>query len=491
MIFGLFTLLVALTLSIVAAYYSVLGLTSIFAAATIPVIIMGAALELGKVTATVWLHKNWNRSRVLYKLYLIPAVIFLMLLTSMGIFGFLSKAHSDQGLVSGDVLAKISIYDEKIKVSKENIEFNRKALKQLDDAVEQVMARSTTEQGAERSNQIRRQQARERSRLLAAIEAEQKVIGRLNDERAPIAAEVRKVEAEVGPIKYIAALIYGDEVDQNLLERSVRWVIILIVIVFDPLALVLILAGTLHIEWTRAEKNKKDVDEIKEEPQAKQDLDETVDDHSPNSCPNCQTDLINASEFGMICPNQDCKIQDPVRIAEEILELQETKEQEDLVEHVMELLPENTVEIVNLPEAIDLPKKTTNEVPLETQAPPPKKIVVPKEAHDPMSRKVDDLSITADNESQPKSHVKAHFGVAFPESPERDELFLRVDFLPSKLFKFNGKKWLEVDKSLVEDYKFDTEYIKYLISEIESGRCDVTALSESERKQIENYLKQQ
>ncbi len=145
MIFGLAILATALLLSMVAAYYSVAGLVAIFSAATIPVIIMGGSLELGKIVATVWLHNNWRRVGWAFKAYLVPAVAFLMILTSMGIFGYLSKAHSDQSLVSGDSVAKVAIYDEKIKTAKDNIDANRKALKQMDEAVDQVMGRSQDE----------------------------------------------------------------------------------------------------------------------------------------------------------------------------------------------------------------------------------------------------------------------------------------------------------------------------------------------------------
>ena len=210
---------------------------------------MGGSLELGKIVATVWLHNNWKRAGWAFKAYLIPAVAFLMLLTSMGIFGYLSKAHSDQSLVSGDSMSKVAIYDEKIKNAKENIDANRKALKQMDEAVDQVMGRSTSETGADKAVAVRRSQQKERGRLLAEISAEQKTITTLSEERAPLAAEFRKVEAEVGPIKYIAALIYGDNPDANLLEHAVRWVIILIVIVFDPLALCLILSANKQFEW--------------------------------------------------------------------------------------------------------------------------------------------------------------------------------------------------------------------------------------------------
>ncbi len=243
MIFGLAILATALLLSMVAAYYSVAGLVAIFSAATIPVIIMGGSLELGKIVATVWLHNNWRRVGWAFKAYLVPAVAFLMILTSMGIFGYLSKAHSDQSLVSGDSVAKVAIYDEKIKTAKDNIDANRKALKQMDEAVDQVMGRSQDEKGADKAVAIRRGQQKERARILVDIEAEQKKITSLNEERAPLAAEFRKVESEVGPIKYIAALIYGDNPDSNVLERAVRLVIIMIVLVFDPLALTLILAA--------------------------------------------------------------------------------------------------------------------------------------------------------------------------------------------------------------------------------------------------------
>ena len=251
-------LLSGLAISGVAVYYSVIGLTSIFAAAAIPIIIMGSALEISKLVATVWLKQNWKIAPFAIKSYLISAIAVLMLITSMGIFGFLSKAHSDQSLVSGDVLAKISVYDEKIKISKENIDTNRKALKQLDDAVDQVMARSTSEQAAEKSMQIRRSQVKERSRLLVEIETEQKTVSHLNDERAPVAAEIRKVEAEVGPLKYIAAFFYGST-DPTILEKAVTWVIISLIIVFDPLAVILLLSSQISFQRFREREDPKEI----------------------------------------------------------------------------------------------------------------------------------------------------------------------------------------------------------------------------------------
>jgi hypothetical protein len=188
---------------------------------------------------------------MLMKTYMTTAVVVLMIITSMGIFGFLSKAHSDQSLVSGDVQSRLAIYDQKIQTAKENIESDRKQLKQMDEAVDQVMARSKDERGANNANNIRRNQQKDRIALGKSIEANQKLIASLNDQAAPIRAEIRKVEAEVGPIKYIAAFVYGDNPDANLLEKAVTWVIIIIVSVFDPLAVIMLLAAQMSFGWRK------------------------------------------------------------------------------------------------------------------------------------------------------------------------------------------------------------------------------------------------
>jgi hypothetical protein len=265
MILAYLLLLTGLTISAVAIYYSVVGLTAIFSAAVIPIIIMGSALEVGKLVCASWLKANWERAPRFIKYYMVIAVIVLMIITSMGIFGFLSKAHNDQNLVSGDVQSKIAIYDEKIKTAKDNIDANRKALKQMDEAVDQVMGRSSDEKGAEKAVAIRKSQQKERTRLQAEITTEQKNISQISEERAPIAAEVRKVEAEVGPIKYIAKFLYGEHgADENMLEQAVTWIIILIVVVFDPLAVIMLLAAQMTFGWRN--ENKEEPPEVNNEP---------------------------------------------------------------------------------------------------------------------------------------------------------------------------------------------------------------------------------
>jgi len=249
----------ALTLSAIAAYYAVAGLVAIFAASAIPIMIMGGTLEASKLVVASWLYKNWKEIPVLMKTYFTTALIILMLLTSMGIFGYLSKAHLDQAIPSGDVASKLNLIDEKIKTQKDNVDTSRKAIQQMDAQVDQTLSRSDDTKGAERAVVIRRQQQKERAILLSEIGTAQKEIAKLNEERAPIAAEVRKVEAEVGPIKYIAALLYDDKTDDDMLEKAVRIVIIMIVLVFDPLAVLLLIAYNREVRMEELRNQPPDI----------------------------------------------------------------------------------------------------------------------------------------------------------------------------------------------------------------------------------------
>jgi hypothetical protein len=257
MILGALLLLAGLTISAVAIFYSVIGLAAIFAGATIPIYIMGGTLEIAKLIAAAWLKANWHRPMGFIKYYMSAAVLVLMLITSMGIFGFLSKAHLDQAVPTGDVQSQVALIDEKIKTQRDNIDASRKALAQMDAQVDARLSRSDDDRGAERAVQIRRAQARERTVLQNEIAKAQAEIAVLNEQKAPIASKLRAVEAEVGPIKYIATFIYGDDPDKNLLEKAVTWVIILIVIVFDPLAVAMLLAAQMTFQWHRKEKEEQ------------------------------------------------------------------------------------------------------------------------------------------------------------------------------------------------------------------------------------------
>jgi hypothetical protein len=246
-------LLSALALSGVAAWFSVVGLMAIFAASQLSIAIMAGTLEVSKLVCASWLYNNWRQVPFFIKSYLTVAVVVLMVITSMGIFGYLSKAHLDQGVPTSDVAAQVALLDEKIKTERDNVDTAKKALTQMDAQVDQMLGRTDNDRGAERAVQIRRNQAKERATLQREIGDAQSKIAKLNEERAPIASELRKVEAEVGPIKYIAAMIYGDNPDSNTLERAVRWVTILLVSVFDPLAVIMLIAANFGLRAVRKE----------------------------------------------------------------------------------------------------------------------------------------------------------------------------------------------------------------------------------------------
>lgn len=524
--FSNLTLLVALALSSVAAYYSIIGLTAIFAGAVIPVIIMGSILEVGKITTTVWLRKYWHRAGWVIKLYLVPAVVALALLTSMGIFGFLSKAHMDSGLVSGDVQAKIAVYDEKIKTSKENIDANRKALKQLDEAVDQVMGRSSDEKGADKAVAIRRGQAKDRARLQSEITMEQKAIAGYNEERAPIAAEVRKVEAEVGPIKYIASLIYGDNPDSNTLEAAVRWVIILLVIVFDPLAIALVLAANQSKEWDKEElEHKPDawVADVGEKP-TEEEKKSPLPDEGP---------INQEVKEDIVVPKEPIKFVD-------FGEHPKDKDETTLVEVSLEdNLPESNVSILEkhpylttgfshfknltpMVYKVDVPEIKEDDI---VYADSTELLVSAKEeivAEVPEIKDIITEGVTSVNpltdlhdgyalyegkhynmqalkEIKPQlfavpdqgTKVNTNFGTQFPAQASKGDIFVRVDALPNRVYKFDSKRWIEINKNNTDSYLHDQAYIKHLISKISSGEYDTELLSDNERAQIEEYLKNQ
>jgi hypothetical protein len=365
MLLGIITFLSALTISGVAIYYSVAGLAAIFAAAVIPIIVMGVSLEVGKLVTAVWLHRNWSRATWWLKTYLSLAVFVLMFITSMGIFGFLSKAHIEQTSLSQEQVALIETLDDKEDRAQGKIDRWRSELDRLmkgedvrvdgliekeQEGLDKIYARINNEKNALRADakfkieqqQIRITQAQERrdaeidaaekkfegslggtkayeeavskakanelsvasraqkeilavneqldkdlkavdskytkdiadinkrindlrnqannktqdidgriTELEGFIEGEQKVIDDVREEKFGYEKEYRKLEAEVGPIKYIAEFIYGEQADTNLLEAAVRWVIIIIIFVFDPLAVLLLIASQYTFNWNR------------------------------------------------------------------------------------------------------------------------------------------------------------------------------------------------------------------------------------------------
>jgi hypothetical protein len=473
MFLSYFTLFVALSLSAVAAWYSIIGLTAIFAAAVIPIIIMGGILEVAKVTITIWLHEYWHRCRLLMKLYLVPAVALLMLITSMGIFGFLSKAHLDQAVPTGDVQAQVALLDEKIATQRDNIETARTALKQMDSQVNELLARSADDRGAERAVQIRRQQARERAALQADIAQAQAEIAALNQQRAPVAAELRKVEAEVGPIKYIAALIYGDDPDANLLEKAVRWVIILLVVVFDPLAIMMVLAATESIKWRR-ETPAEPAYPPDDRPLTDQQLDQirntapepvVQEPALPEKSMLEQHPYVN-NGFAHFENLEPMPAPMPAKVEPEAIVVDQENE------------PEDDHELPHIKEAI---KKWKSLNPNDT---------IKNQRYLLARGEIKELPWMSLVEELPDIDPVHSFGTQLPRTGRKRDTFVRTDTVPNRVYKHNGIDWIEVDKSLNDSYTYNTAYIDHLIDKIAQGQYDPDLLSESESEQVAIRLNQ-
>jgi hypothetical protein len=491
MLFGYLTLFTALILSLSAAVYSILGLTAIFAAAFWPIVVLGGSLEVGKIVTTLWLHKYWAKAEAQYKVYLCSAVVILMVLTSMGVFGFLSKAHLDQAVPSGDIQAQVQIFDDKIQTQKDNIKTARMALTQMDTAVDQTMGRSLDEKGADKAVAIRRSQARERTALQNDIAKAQTEITRLQEQRAPIASQARQVEAEVGPIKYIAALIYGDNPEANVLEKAVRWVIILIVVVFDPLALTLLLAATKTFEWERGINipipSKKD----EEREENKVEADPKIS--GPEKTDTDDLEPVFDRETNIPAYEPD----DGPLTNEQIEQIRETVK-DDLP--TGKIITTDTLFPESVPDDEDTPEKRAERA---WKAENPSDTLkrqrqlyrggfieqLPWQDPEFQSRILASTQLEADNAPNGPTGEMRGFGTSFPATASKGDMFLRVDQLPSLLYKFNGNLWIEVDKTLSDQYAYDTAYIDHLIEKIDSGEYDPELLSNAERDSIEQRLK--
>lgn len=610
MILGLFTLLIAILISAVSAYYSILGLVAIFAAAAIPVIIMGAALELGKVTTAVWLHKNWHRCGWTYKSYLIPALIILMILTSMGIFGFLSKAHVDQASNSTESVAQIqkltteiarqtsivnraetrlkqiettgigtdtniqsqiseeqkridSVYsriqpaiDEQQKIIDSQTKLYTDQIdridgqlavlqkyvdnKEIDKAQGLVGARVDGNWGPGTAASVRAwQAARAAERTEAVTKLEQtnnnptikmardeisrirkgtevqiadsnKVINRLREqlgntnttdiekalneqqtilkesnveidrltkEKYSIESEYRKLEAEVGPIKFIAEFIYGDNPDTNLLEKAVRWVIIMIVVVFDPLALVLILAGSKQIEWVLSARRERELASAAIQ-------NETVKDTISDKILELEQQLEKTqSEKDKLFMAHSVEM---TRADEMAIKLEQARKPKRKRKTLTELI-DNTPETITEPTPIiksDLENSETTST--KDSLEPNSSGYVTYEGKLMNLNAL--LELRPDLKSISNSFNQINFGSKFAKYAKIGDIFIKTDSMPHTVFKFNGQKWIEIDKKLNRSYLHDISYIQFLIGMLETGEYDAELLTDDEREEIASHL---
>ena len=248
MFLTLLTFLSAISISLIAAGYSIVGLATLFAGAVVPIIAMGSALEVGKLVAASWLYHNWDSDVPrLLKAYLFAAIIILVFITSLGIFGFLSKAHLDQVKPTSSNNIKIELLDNQIKSQELIIERSQKTLTLLDKALEVYIDKEYVTRGLKE----RKKQKPERDVLTLAINEASDKIAELSDKKGSLKLEQDKIEAEVGPIKYVAELIYGENA-KDMFDHAVRVVILILIFVFDPLAVLLLIAANISLrQWRR------------------------------------------------------------------------------------------------------------------------------------------------------------------------------------------------------------------------------------------------
>ena len=260
----------AISISVIAAGYSIAGLTALFAGAVVPIIAMGSALEVGKLVAASWLYNNWRNKLVpkTIRAYLTFAVIVLVFITSMGIFGFLSKAHLDQVQPQSGNNIKIELIDSQLNQQQIIIDRSQKTLTLLDQTLEKYIDMEYVTRGLKE----REKQKPEREALTLAINEASDKISELSNKKGALQLEQDKIEAEVGPIKYIAELIYGDTAKDHF-DEAVRWVIIVLIFVFDPLAVLLLIAANISLRSRNLvkeeEKTKIEKDYQKEATNAK------------------------------------------------------------------------------------------------------------------------------------------------------------------------------------------------------------------------------
>ena len=246
----LITFLSAISISVIAAGYSIIGLATLFAGAVVPIIAMGTALEVGKLVAASWLYHNWQSDVPrLLKTYLFTAIIVLVFITSMGIFGFLSKAHLDQVKPTSGNNIKLEQIDNQISRQQLIIDRSQNTLNLLDKALEVYIDKEYVTRGLKE----RAKQEEERTALNNAIEDASNKIAELSDKKATLSLAQDKIEAEVGPIKYVAELIYGDNAKNNI-DKAVRIVILILIFVFDPLAVLLLIAANISLRQWRLKR---------------------------------------------------------------------------------------------------------------------------------------------------------------------------------------------------------------------------------------------
>ena len=254
MTLALIVLGVALAISGVAAFYSIVGLMAIFSASALSIAVMGSVLEVGKLATASWLYQNWKKVPRFLKYYLTGAVVILMFITSMGIFGYLSKSHIDAGTGTSELYVKLERLDSNIESERKSISRAEGQLEKLDFALERYIELNAVSKGLRK----RDEQKPERDALSQTVDESQDKIDIYLDERAEIQLKIKSFEVEVGPLKYISALLFGESDSVNYLDKAVRYVIILLIFVFDPLAVLMLIAANMSLKEEQQKRKRKE-----------------------------------------------------------------------------------------------------------------------------------------------------------------------------------------------------------------------------------------
>jgi len=260
MLLDYLVLAVALILSSVAAYYSIVGLAAIFSGAFFSIVLMGSALELGKLVAASWLYRNWGEAPKLIKYYLTVAVVILMFITSMGIFGYLSKAHLEtSATMTSDISSELQTLSDTIESKTNTKVLVEKQIQNIDNTLVKYIELGSVTKGL----QEKRKLDGERRELEQERKAVEKELVELKSKKNKLESEVRKIEVEVGPLKYIAELVYGSDAESHF-DSAVRLVIIILILVFDPLAVILLIAANFKLTKANEETDRrKRIEELK------------------------------------------------------------------------------------------------------------------------------------------------------------------------------------------------------------------------------------
>ena len=237
------TFMTGIILSGVAGFFSIIGLTTLFSGAYWSVVVMGTTLEISKLVAVSWIYHNWKRAGRGLKIYLLSAILILMFITSMGIFGYLSRAHIEQKVaLSTGVGSDITVLQNDIKIKQDAIKDLERQITVIDSSIDKMLEKGQAKDSLKASDN----QKKKRDELVLKKNVLIKELSPLKTQMVKYDSEYKKIEAELGPIKYIAEAVYGPT-DEKILDKTVRYVILIVIVVFDPLAVFLLIAYNVSV----------------------------------------------------------------------------------------------------------------------------------------------------------------------------------------------------------------------------------------------------